>query len=535
MGRNIVLFSDGTGNKGGTGSNTNVFNLYNAIKGGRQKPGERKQIAFYDNGVGTSSHAVARAIGGATGSGFRQNVRDLYEFLGRHYKDGNDIYGFGFSRGAATVRAFAGMVHHCGLVRKHTGRCGDDGNEVELDEVEFQRQVDAAMATYVRRCGGISLRGLWEAIAPPDLKYDRHQVKIEFLGVWDTVAALGFPQIWLLDFVVNLIRRHRFYDYEPTAVVNHVFQAVAVDDERRTFWPLIWDETGFADDQHIEQVWFSGVHSNVGGGYPREGLANITLDWMIARLKGHRNSIAGDDRGLVLEKDFPDEVRNGISQYGKLYDSRAGFALLYRYQPRPIKELCTGRLRGNGRVRIHSSVLDRMKRRTAGYGPGQLPDSFDEVETHGPEGSKEPALYGNVVQEVDMNETAWTKIRSKIDGITGLRIGMYWAFLATTVALLAVSFSFWIGWLDPCGFENAWRAPDWVVWVLGHVADVLQYFLPDFFNNIITFGILEQPWWGGGLFGLIGLYYWLRCKLRCKSNKACETARGLVLRKARPA
>ncbi len=101
MGRNIVLFSDGTGNKGGTGSDTNVFKLYHAVKGGKNN---REQFAYYDNGVGTSTQAAFRAIGGATGFGFRRNVRDLYEFTGRHYQDGDDIYGFGFSRGAATIR-----------------------------------------------------------------------------------------------------------------------------------------------------------------------------------------------------------------------------------------------------------------------------------------------------------------------------------------------------------------------------------------------------------------------------------------------
>ena len=115
MAKSIILCSDGTGNKGGTGSDTNVFKLYHAIKGG---PNKRDQISFYDNGVGTASFSVLRGIGGATGLGFRRNVRDLYEFASRHYMAGDDIYGFGFSRGAATFRAFAGMVYHCGLVQR---------------------------------------------------------------------------------------------------------------------------------------------------------------------------------------------------------------------------------------------------------------------------------------------------------------------------------------------------------------------------------------------------------------------------------
>ena len=114
------------------------------------------------------------------------------------------------------------------------------------------------------------------------------KVNIEFLGLWDIVSALGFPQLPLLDSLVNLVRRHKFYDYEPTETFKHAFHAVGIDDERRTFWPMIWNETKIGDGQHIEQAWFPGVHSNVGGGYPRIGLANVTLDWMIARLEAHR-------------------------------------------------------------------------------------------------------------------------------------------------------------------------------------------------------------------------------------------------------
>ena len=359
MGRNIVLFSDGTGNKGGTGSETNVFKLYNDVKGGKNN---REQFVYYDNGVGTSTQAAFRAIGGATGLGFRRNVRDLYEFAARHYRSGADIYGFGFSRGAATMRAFAGMVHHCGLVQKHFKDV--DGEETELEEDDFQDRVDSAMATYKRRKEGDE----------PE-RGARIKVDIEFLGLWDSVAALGFPQLPWLDSCINSIRRHKFYDYAPSGTVKHVFHAVAIDDERRTFWPLIWDEEKFKGT-YIEQVWFSGVHSNVGGGYPRSGLANVTLKWMIERIKGHAYSLDEDDRGLILNSEAVDAVRDKANPHGKLYDSRGGLALFYRFQPRPIERLCAGDNkphRGPAKKLIHDSVFDRMEHRTAGYAPGRLP------------------------------------------------------------------------------------------------------------------------------------------------------------------
>lgn len=525
MGRNIVLCSDGTGNKGGTGSDTNVFKIYHAIQGGAN---EREQITFYDDGVGTATNGFARAIGGATGAGFKRNVRDLYEFAGRHYRDGDDLYAFGFSRGAATIRAFAGMIEHCGLVRRQTGRADEAGNEVILDEDEFQRQIDAAMATYAGRGTSISLGRLWQAIFPPG-QYERHDVEIEFLGLWDTVAALGFPQIWLLDSVVNFFRRHEFYDLEPPNAVKNVLHAVAVDDERRTFWPLVWDENAFRKDGHIEQVWFAGVHSNVGGGYPRPGLANVTLDWMISRLDGHALALheKDPDRGLRLETAFREQVRDGVNPTGKLVDSRGGFARWYRYQPRPIVELCSGKLRDE-LPRIHASVLERMQLRTRGYAPGQLPPSFQVVESHDPD-TLEVDLQA---PESDGAASGWQAIRNEIDRATGSRITLYWFFLLTSLVLVGVSFRLWIGDLDfSVELGKPWREASTANWALGHVADVLRYVLPEFFENAVNYAVLREPAWGGGVVATLVVYYGVRTRFKRWSDRICETARIFVLRR----
>jgi uncharacterized protein (DUF2235 family) len=530
MGKNIVLCSDGTGNKGGTGSDTNVFRIYHAIHGGKS---EREQIAFYDNGVGTASHAVFRAIGGATGFGFKRNVRDLYEFASRHYQDDDDIYAFGFSRGAATIRAFAGMVQQCGLVQR----------KIDMTETEFQRQVDAAMASYLATDKQLSLGRLWDAIVRRDRKFDGHGVKIEFLGLWDTVAALGFPQIPWLDRIVGFFRRHHFYNLEPRDVVNTVAHAIAVDDERRTFWPLVWDETRFGDDQHIEQVWFPGVHSNVGGGYPRPGLANVALDWMIARLEAHRHSMLQKnlpDRGLKIELSFLEEVRDGMNPYGKMYDSRAGFALFYRYQPRPIEHLCKGRMRGSNPIRIHESVLERMVLRTAGYGPGQLPDKFVEVRSRTEDLNAFATQQSPQVRTIDLNEpepdgtaSIWPDLWKGIDKNIYKRIGLYWALLGTTLLLLSLSVFFWAGEVEYGGYGEAWRQASWWNGALGHIADILNYVLPDLFRNIINYGVLKSPWWVVGLSAAIGVYYLLRARWRKQSDTACDTARQYVLQRRR--
>ena len=310
MAKNIVLCSDGTGNKGGSGSDTNVFKMYNAVQVNDLPDGQRAQVVFYDNGVGTSKLKLKKALGGGLGLGFRQNVRDLYEFLGRNYGPGDDIYLFGFSRGAATVRAFAGMLEHCGLVVKH--RPGDVG---DIDERTFQELVDDAMKYYVNRA------------RTRKLGFDGGtKVTVEFIGVWDTVAALGAPQLPWLHWYLNLVRPHKFYDYEPATCVRSVYHAMAVDDERRTFWPLVWNERGFKGEGVIEQVWFPGTHSNVGGGYPREELAQVTLDWMMQKLQEHWTTLqeAGSTRGLSLKPSSKKEAREDANAFGKLYDSAAG-------------------------------------------------------------------------------------------------------------------------------------------------------------------------------------------------------------------
>jgi len=556
MAKNIILCSDGTGNKGGTGSDTNVFKLYHAIKGGTNRrreikgdASERRQISFYDNGVGTASLSVLRGIGGATGFGFRRNVVDVYEFASRHYEDGDDIYAFGFSRGAATIRAFAGMVRHFGLVKRHTGQKDANGNEIIMEEAEFQRQIDVVMKRYSGLGGGVSLGRIWQSFRGKDLNYDKQDADIQVLGVWDTVAALGFPQIPWLDATVNFFRRHKFYDYSPNAKVKHIFHAVAIDDERRTFWPLIWDETKCGDDQHIEQVWFPGVHSNVGGGYPRAGLANVALDWMIARLEAHRHSLENGDpaskkgnsgRGLKLETSFLEDVRDGGNASGKLYDSRAGFAMMYRYQPRPIAKLCDGRLRENEPVRLHASVLDRLELRTAGYCPGRIPDCYCEVATRTEDLNEFAPLMSPVLgklilaEPVDTDKNSdWKKIRKKINGITTRRIGLYWTFLTTSIVLLLVSVYFWAKEFELSGYGEDWRDENVLNAALGHASDVLNYFLPEIFESIIHYGVLVNPSWVAGLLVVIAFYYVLRSIWRRQSDRACETARRQVLDRRR--
>jgi len=138
MNRNIILCSDGTGNKGGAGADSNVFKLYLAVD--LHDP-EQVQISYYDNGVGTSTNRYWKAFSGAFGFGFEANVCDLYEELARNYQRGDNIFMFGFSRGAATIRAFTGFIDACGLLNRF-----DETGELKEEKL-FQQQQQQLLRT----------------------------------------------------------------------------------------------------------------------------------------------------------------------------------------------------------------------------------------------------------------------------------------------------------------------------------------------------------------------------------------------------
>ena len=531
--RNIVLCSDGTGNKGGSGSDTNVFKLYQAVKINDFAQHEREQIVFYDNGVGTSKLSVKKAAGGALGLGFRQNVSDLYDFLGRNYRAGDDIYVFGFSRGSATVRALAGMLEHCGLVLKHP----EEG--AVLSEETFRTRGRLAMEHYADRAPGRTTRfehGI--------------RVDIEFMGVWDTVSALGTPQLPWLDALIDLVRRHKFFDYEPATCVKNVYHAVAVDDERRTFWPMIWNETSYkasTPDGAIEQVWFPGMHSNIGGGYPRVEVANVALEWMMHKLETHcaRLQQDGSNRGLCLKTSARRAVRDDASAFGKIYDSRSGFKVFYRYQPRPIERLCGDK---STPIRIHSSVIDRLQRRTAGYTPGNLPADFELVSTPSPnETTPGPAAdglgpssstldSGEASSEGSSAKAAYAAIRAKVEAFKNARIVLYWVFLLSSLAAGVASVWLWVSPLDvgpgQPGYES-WRE---TTAILPWVEDLLRYVLPAILDGAITYLVVAHPWRLAMVLGYAVVLYLIRVALQIKMEGREEEARvALLERLGRPA
>ena len=396
MARNIVLLSDGTGNSAAKVWRTNVWRTFEALD-----LSGSDQVAFYDDGVGTSSFKPWAILGGAFGFGLKRNVIDIYKFACRNYRDDTDrIYGFGFSRGAFTIRVVIGLILNQGLVSAD--------NETELDK--------KAIGAY-RKYRSERYHTLWpwhpedwyrairNFLLPIEYdKADNRPVKqIRFIGVWDTVAAYGLPMDEMTRgvsrWVVPLELPTHTLDRER---VERACQALALDEERTTFHPELWNEKAAAAsefdpakkrhiaDEQLSQVWFAGVHSNVGGGYPDDALAYIPLVWMLNEAQRCGLKIKSDRGDPPAD---PDAFKNAISKGdkdGRIYDPRAGLGSYYRYGPRKLVQLCNYRYSKKEddevtieRPKIHETVFRRIGNHAHAYAPIGLPPVYDIVKDDG--------------------------------------------------------------------------------------------------------------------------------------------------------
>jgi uncharacterized protein (DUF2235 family) len=496
--KNIVLCSDGTGNTMMKGRGTNVWKLYEAVdltahrwhqgRGDGSTRG-KEQIAFYDDGVGSQQNKILKIVGGAFGYGLKRNIRDLYKSLCRAYRPGDDIYIFGFSRGAYTARVLAGLILSCGIVRHDawkTDRELDDlsklaykkfrshfrlgttkgrkaikatrrVSEAELklksaakDAYESVSQEVAATKEAAQQASKEAEAASQEAQAKTNefrREYSIHhdtyapdgQVSIKFIGVWDTVAAVGLPIRAFSKFWNRFVYPFMFPDYMLSSRVEKGCHAVSIDDERRTFHPMMWDERELeaSSNPQVEQIWFAGVHSNVGGGYPKQGISLVALDWMMQK--------AGE-QGLKFIRSERDRYRHLQNVHDKLYDSRNGLAVYYRYRPRDIEKTCR---RFGIEPKIHVSALERIALGTQDYAPGNIPGDFRIVATDPNSGAdlEDASKLKEVVAKIG-GGTAMDKVNHWIT----LRRYVYGIFILVTTVI--VGFAAWYHSTE--GREDVW-------------------------------------------------------------------------------
>jgi hypothetical protein len=257
--RRLIVCCDGTWNKPDReGHTTNVVRMVRSIK--TESVDGIPQIVYYHPGVGTGNF-FDRLIGGSVGVGLSENVRSGYAFILNNYRDGDEIFLFGFSRGAYTVRSIAGIIGHVGLLRKHHMESFDAVWDYYCLPVDERDKVEQAF-----------LKNFSDRVT-------RDDVNVRCIGVWDTVGALGIPDS---RFCQNLFS---FHDTNLGPRVEHAYQALAIDEERCAFEPAIWKPCEVhRPDQVLEQVWFPGVHSNIGGGYKEHGLSDAAFLWMAAKV-----------------------------------------------------------------------------------------------------------------------------------------------------------------------------------------------------------------------------------------------------------
>lgn len=370
MARNIGIFSDGTGQAGGANpiNWTNVYRLFMATR----EADPAGQICFYDPGLGSNPdegeirgpfRRFKDLLAQATGYGITDNIIDCYAALLCAYRPGDRIFLFGFSRGAYTVRSLGGVLSLCGVPGGFADVTRWDGFS-EAIKVEEVRALATSAVKDVYMIEDAAARA--EAAVAFRQRHGTQPAPLFFVGVWDTVRALGFPGIG------SLPGRHKFHDAILNRQVAHGRHVLAIDENRQVFAPELWDEREAPQGQ-IRQVWFAGVHTDIGGGYGLQmGLSDLSLGWMVAEAQAIAHPLIVEP-GLIAEL-RPDAL-------GRQHDERKtswlpwsegtrGDFVLNVFQPQPARMAVSvePRLQAAA-VPILDAMLPYRPRALAGYPP----------------------------------------------------------------------------------------------------------------------------------------------------------------------
>jgi uncharacterized protein (DUF2235 family) len=387
--RNIVICCDGTGNEYGS-ANSNVVKLYWTLSA------QDKQIAYYHPGVGTMGARNALSVVGkwwtkvrglAFGYGFSDNIADVYSFLMAEFKPTDNVFIFGFSRGSYTARALCGLIRMCGLLTP--------GNEALIPyAIRLYKSNDP--------CKFEIAAGFRHTFSTP------YPCIPHFLGLWDTVSSVG----WILDPIHTDGGHLPFTAALPG--IRYLRHAVSIDERRAFFRQNLMHEPA-PTTQDLKQVWFAGVHSDVGGSYheAESGLSKIALRWMLCE---------AESVGLMLDPQKVKDVLGALDPYvppdpkGQLHKSLHGFWWLGEFWPKrfsypvPVpgksepewKRSITVNLGRSRQIsagaHIHQSVCDRI-RDVPGYKPKNLPRQFVTVPENNCEVEPRP-LHGQPIKPV---------------------------------------------------------------------------------------------------------------------------------------
>lgn len=296
MPKKIIICADGTWNKEdetdqGHPCPTNVVKIARAL---RQSNAQGvPQVVHYESGIGTNWGFRLR--GGGLGRGMWANILDCYRFLVHNYAPGDSIYLFGFSRGAFTVRSLAGLIRNSGILKR-----GHEG--YEHDAIELYRDYDPKTTPDSETCKQFRA----DHCCQPE-------PGIDFLGVWDTVGALGIPG---MDGSFRLLKGldWQFHDATLSTKVKCARHALAIHEHRASFVPTLWEQKPGMPPEQLEQVWFAGAHSDVGGGYKEHALSDIALQWMVEEAQK-----AGLEFGMdALPAFAPDPLGESHDSFGAL-------------------------------------------------------------------------------------------------------------------------------------------------------------------------------------------------------------------------
>jgi uncharacterized protein (DUF2235 family) len=557
--KTIILFSDGTGNSSAKQFKTNVWRMYESVDLGPTADRDlRLQIAHYDNGVGTSNFRPLAWLGGIFGFGLRDGVLRLYCYLCRNYNEGDSIYAFGFSRGAFTIRLLVALIATQGVLR-----CNSE-SELTVQARGAYRELCRELLPNRRFMRPVTYAVRWLRDRVVDFMRRIRKVRpygevartypfVDFVGVWDTVAAYGGPIVEMTRGIDDWIWPLTMPNYALSVKVRRASHALALDDAREAFHPLLWDEhredglvtlgkeTPVAWNEaagapeyalvkpaagRLNQVWFSGMHADVGGGYPDESLSYVSLLWMMDEA---RKGVPEDEQLRFLKR-YVGRAQDFANPYGPVHNSRSGLGSYYRYQPRRLAAYLKedfddhlahrdpqARLGDDGRIerrellreiRLHESVIARIASGTDNYAPVSIPARF-EVAPAAPRGSLSATLLTaadrRVFADPDARARRAAELNSVWDKVWWRRLAYYCTMLASLILLA-------FPWLPVLGINpklplvlrnvasSDWIAGpiQWIRWLTPDVADrwLFAFALHPFWFVVFAVLLLLTIWFG---------------------------------------